>query len=203
SDVDGILIPPGFGKRGVEGKIESAKYARENGIPFFGICLGMQCAVIEFSRNVCGLEKANSSEFDSETPYPIIDIMEDQKNISDKGGTMRLGAYPCTLTPGYKAAEAYGEKQISERHRHRYEFNNEFKDQLQSAGMILSGINERDNLTEIIEIKDHPWFVGTQFHPELKSRVFNTHPLFRNFVEAAVEYNKSNGEAVEAAAGND
>ncbi|MCH8289463.1 MAG: CTP synthase [Candidatus Marinimicrobia bacterium] len=203
SGVDGILIPPGFGKRGVEGKIEAAKYARENMVPFFGICLGMQCAVIEFSRNVCGLENANSSEFDAETPYPIIDIMENQKNISNKGGTMRLGAYPCTLTPGNKAAEAYGEKQISERHRHRYEFNNEFKDQLQKAGMILSGINERDNLTEIIEIKDHPWFVGTQFHPELKSRVFNTHPLFRNFVEAAVKYNRSNGEAGKTAAGND
>lgn len=183
-NVDGILIPPGFGKRGVEGKIKAAKYARENKIPFLGICLGMQCSVIEFARNVCGLRKANSREFNLKTPYPIIDIMAKQKNIKNKGGTMRLGAYPCTVKPGTNASKAYRKKKISERHRHRYELNNKYKLRLEKAGMVLSGINERDNLIEIIEIKDHPWFVGTQFHPELKSRVFDTHPLFREFVKA-------------------
>ncbi len=183
-NVDGILIPPGFGKRGVEGKIKAAKYARENKIPFLGICLGMQCSVIEFARNVCGLSKANSREFNLKTPYPIIDIMAKQKKIKNKGGTMRLGAYPCTVKPGTNASRAYRKKRISERHRHRYELNNKYKLRLEKAGMVLSGINERDNLTEIIEIKDHPWFVGTQFHPELKSRVFDTHPLFREFVKA-------------------
>jgi len=183
-NVDGILIPPGFGKRGVEGKIKAAKYARENKIPFLGICLGMQCSVIEFARNVCGLSKANSREFNLKTPYPIIDIMAKQKNIKNKGGTMRLGAYPCTIKPDTNASKAYRKKKISERHRHRYELNNKYKLRLEKAGMVLSGINERDNLTEIIEIKDHPWFVGTQFHPELKSRVFDTHPLFREFVKA-------------------
>ena len=183
-NVDGILIPPGFGKRGVEGKIKAAKYARENKIPFLGICLGMQCSVIEFARNVCGLSKANSREFNLKTPHPIIDIMAKQKNIKNKGGTMRLGAYPCTVKPGTNASKAYRKKKISERHRHRYELNNKYKLRLEKAGMVLSGINERDNLTEIIEIKDHPWFVGTQFHPELKSRVFDTHPLFREFVKA-------------------
>ncbi|MCH8927813.1 MAG: CTP synthase [Candidatus Marinimicrobia bacterium] len=182
--VDGILIPPGFGKRGVEGKIKAAKYARENKIPFLGICLGMQCAVIEFARNVCGLDKANSREFNRKTPFPIIDIMANQRGIKNKGGTMRLGAYPCTLKPGTNVSKAYRRKKISERHRHRYELNNKYKARLEKAGMVLSGINERDNLTEIIEIKDHPWFVGTQFHPELKSRVFDTHPLFRDFVKA-------------------
>jgi len=182
--VDGILIPPGFGKRGIEGKIRAAKYARENKIPFLGICLGMQCSVIEFARNVCGLRKANSTEFNLKTPYPIINIMAKQRNIKNKGGTMRLGAYPCTIKPGTNVSKAYRRKKISERHRHRYELNNKYKARLKKAGMVLSGINERDNLTEIIEIKDHPWFVGTQFHPELKSRVFNTHPLFRDFVKA-------------------
>ena len=182
--VDGILIPPGFGKRGVEGKIKAAKYARENKIPFLGICLGMQCSVIEFARNVCGLRKANSSEFNIKTPFPVIDLMAKQKNIKNKGGTMRLGAYPCTLKAGTNASKAYRKKKISERHRHRYELNNKYKLRLEKAGMVLSGINERYNLTEIIEIKDHPWFVGTQFHPELKSRVFDTHPLFREFVKA-------------------
>ena len=182
--VDGILIPPGFGKRGIEGKIRAAKYARENKIPFLGICLGMQCSVIEFARNVCGLRKANSTEFNLKTPYPIINIMAKQRNIKNKGGTMRLGAYPCTIKPGTNVSKAYRRKKISERHRHRYELNNKYKARLKKAGMVLSGINERDNLTEIIEIKDHPWFVGTQFHPELKSRVFNTHPLFREFVKA-------------------
>jgi len=190
-EVNGILIPPGFGKRGVEGKIKAANYARVNKIPFLGICLGMQCAVIDFARNVCGLSKANSKEFNLRTPYPIIDIMAKQLNIKNKGGTMRLGAYPCTIKPGTKAAKAYRRKKISERHRHRYELNNKYRARLEKAGMVLSGINERDNLTEIIEVKDHPWFVGTQFHPELKSRVFNTHPLFRDFVKAVKKYKLS------------
>ncbi|TFB09946.1 CTP synthase [Candidatus Marinimicrobia bacterium MT.SAG.3] len=187
-NVDGILIPPGFGKRGVEGKILAARYARINKIPFLGICLGMQCSVIEFSRNICGIKDANSSEFDSETRAPIIDFMESQRKIRKKGGTMRLGAYPCTLKSGTKAAKAYGKSEISERHRHRYEFNNKYKSRLQKRGMIFSGINERDNLAEIIELKNHPWFVGTQFHPELKSRVFETHPLFRDFIGASKKY---------------
>ena len=186
--VDGILIPPGFGKRGVEGKILAAKYARIKKIPFLGICLGMQCSVIEFSRNVCGIKDADSSEFDSNTKSPIIDFMESQRKIKKKGGTMRLGAYPCTLKSGTKAAKAYGKKEISERHRHRYEFNNKYKSKLQKHGMIFSGINKRDNLAEIIELKNHPWFVGTQFHPELKSRVFDTHPLFKDFIGASKKY---------------
>jgi len=187
-NVDGILIPPGFGKRGVEGKILAAKYARIKKIPFLGICLGMQCSVIEFSRNVCRIKNANSSEFDSQTPAPIIDYMESQRKIRKKGGTMRLGAYPCTIKSGTKAAKAYGKTEISERHRHRYEFNNAYKSKLEKRGMVFSGINERDNLTEIIEIKNHPWFVGTQFHPELKSRVFSTHPLFKDFISASKKY---------------
>ena len=187
-NVDGILIPPGFGKRGVEGKILAARYARIKKIPFLGICLGMQCSVIEFSRNICGIKDANSSEFDSETRAPIIDFMESQRKIRKKGGTMRLGAYPCTLKSGTKAAKAYGKSEISERHRHRYEFNNKYKSRLQKRGMVFSGINKRDNLTEIIELKNHPWFVGTQFHPELKSRVFDTHPLFRDFIGASKKY---------------
>ena len=148
----------------------------------------MQCSVIEFSRNVCGIKNANSSEFDPDTKAPIIDFMESQRKIKKKGGTMRLGAYPCTLKSGTLAAKAYGKTDISERHRHRYEFNNKYKSKLQKRGMIFSGINERDDLTEIIELKNHPWFVGTQFHPELKSRVFSTHPLFKDFINASKKY---------------
>ena len=190
-DVDGLLIPGGFGDRGVEGKIEAIQYVRENRIPFFGICLGMQCATIEFARNVCGLEGANSTEFDPEAPHPAIHIMESQKKVSQKGGTMRLGAYQCHIEPGTKSAQAYGQLSISERHRHRYELNNEYREILQEKGMILAGLSPDGNLVEIIEIKDHPWFVGVQFHPELKSRPDNAHPLFRDFVKACLEYRQS------------
>jgi CTP synthase len=190
-DLDGILVAPGFGERGIEGKITAIRYARENKIPFFGICLGMQCAVIEFGRNILGLKGAHSTEFNKLTPYPVIDMMEMQKKISGLGGTMRLGAYPCKLTQNTKVAAIYDKLNISERHRHRYEFNNEFKDVYVRAGMIPVGLNEKDNLVEIMELKDHPWFIGVQFHPEYKSTVANPHPLFVAFVKAAIEYSKS------------
>jgi CTP synthase len=186
--VSGILVAPGFGGRGAEGKVEAVRLAREQQIPFFGICLGMQCAVIEYSRNVCHWDKANSTEFDAETPYPIIDKMEDQKHISVKGGTMRLGAYTCKLKPGSLAEKMYGTSLITERHRHRYEVNNELREALEHAGLTLSGIHPDKNLVEIIELKDHPWFLGVQFHPELKSTVSRPHPLFCGFVEAALTY---------------
>ena len=188
---DGVLVAPGFGERGIEGKISSIKYVRENKIPFFGICLGMQCAVIEFSRNVLKLKNAASTEFDEKTKYPVIDLMENQKNITDMGGTMRLGAYKCTLSKGSLSQQAYGKINISERHRHRYEFNDKFKDQIEANGLIATGINPESGLVEIVELKDHPWFVGTQFHPELKSTVKNPHPLFVNFVKSAVTYKKN------------
>lgn len=181
---DGILVPGGFGDRGIEGKIKAIRYARENGVPFLGICLGMQCAVIEFARNV-GMDKANSSEFDPVTPYPVIDLLPEQKDIEDKGGTMRLGLYPCKLPENTKAYEAYGEDLIYERHRHRFEFNNEYRDMLTSRGLEISGTSPDSRLVEIIELKDHPWFVGTQFHPEFKSRPNRPHPLFRDFVGMA------------------
>lgn len=184
----GILVAPGFGERGIEGKISAIGYARKNNIPFLGICLGMQCAVVEFARNVLGLEGAHSKEMNPRTKHPVIDIMEAQKKISSKGGTMRLGAYPCTLVPGTKAADVYQQAKIFERHRHRYEFNNKYLDQFTAAGLIPSGINETDNLVEIMELKDHPWFVGVQFHPEFKSTVVNPHPLFVRFVKASIEY---------------
>jgi len=196
-DVSGILIPGGFGSRGIEGKIAAVHYARERGIPFFGICLGMQCAVIEFARNVCGLKGANSREFDPETPYPVIDLMEEQKGVQDYGGTMRLGAYPCRLQEGTRAYEAYRTPLISERHRHRYELNSRFQEILTSCGMVLSGINPEKELVEIIELPNHPWFVGVQFHPELKSRVTRAHPLFREFVRAALEYKGKSPEVAE------
>lgn len=186
--VSGILVAPGFGGRGAEGKVEAVRVAREQKIPFFGICLGMQCAVIEYSRNVCHWDKANSTEFDAETPYPIIDKMEDQKHISVKGGTMRLGAYTCKLKLGSLAEKMYGTSLITERHRHRYEVNNELREALELAGLTLSGIHPDKNLVEIIELKDHPWFLGVQFHPELKSTVSRPHPLFCGFVEAALTY---------------
>lgn len=185
-DVDGILLLPGFGSRGAEGKILSCRYARENRVPFLGICLGLQCAVIEFARNVCGLKKANSTEFEPETGTPIIHLMESQRAIKAKGGTMRLGAYDCTVKKGTKAYAAYGTKRISERHRHRWELNTRYHRRLEQNGMIISGINEQLNLAEIVEIKDHPWFVTSQFHPELKSRINRAHPLFREFIRAAV-----------------
>lgn len=187
--LDGILVAPGFGHRGIEGKITAIRYVRENNIPFLGICLGMQCAVVEFGRHVLGLEGANSTEFDKTAPYPVIDMMEMQKKISGLGGTMRLGAYPCRLKKGSKVLEIYKTENISERHRHRYEFNNAYLDQYQKAGMIPVGINEKDNLVEIVELKGHPWFMGVQFHPEFKSTVANPHPVFTAFVKAAIDYN--------------
>jgi CTP synthase len=189
-DVDGILLLPGFGSRGAEGKIQSSKYARELGIPFLGICLGLQCAVIDFARHVCGLKNANSTEFDKKTKYPIIDLMESQRAIKVKGGTMRLGAYDCDLKPGTKTYKAYKKKKISERHRHRYEVNNRYRGKLEKNGLIFSGVNTDLGVVEAIEIADHPWFVAGQFHPELKSRVNKAHPLFREFIKAAIKNNK-------------
>jgi CTP synthase len=185
--LDAVLVAPGFGERGIEGKIAAIRYVRENKIPFFGICLGMQCAVIEWARNVIGLQGAHSTEMDLKTPYPVIDIMEEQKEKTAKGGTMRLGAYPCQLKKGSMAFKIYGQNVIMERHRHRYEFNNKYKDVFEKAGMRMSGINPVSKLVEIIEIEDHPFFIGTQFHPELKSTVENPHPLFVKFVEAALK----------------
>jgi CTP synthase len=185
------LLLPGFGIRGSEGKILACRYAREEKVPFLGICLGLQCAVIEFARNVCGLDNANSTEFVPRSSHPVIDLMESQRAIKVKGGTMRLGAYDCKLIPRTKAAAAYGKKVVSERHRHRWEVNNRYRNRLERNGLIFSGINEDLNLVEIVEMPDHPWFVGTQFHPELKSRVNHAHPLFREFVKAAVNH-KSN-----------
>ncbi|GHB26564.1 CTP synthase [Mongoliitalea lutea] len=189
-DLDGILVAPGFGERGLEGKIETVKFARENKLPFFGICLGMQVAVIEFARNVLGLAQANSTEMDPATPHPVIDMMQDQKNIQQMGGTMRLGSYPCELKKGSKAAQAYGKTKVSERHRHRYEFNNTYLKAMEEKGLIPSGINPESKLVEIVELKEHPWFVGTQFHPEYKSTVLNPHPLFVRFINAAIENKK-------------
>jgi len=184
----GILVAPGFGLRGIEGKIDAIRYARENNIPFFGICLGMQCAVIEFGRNILGFKSAHSTEMNPDTKYPVIDLMEEQKKIKGMGGTMRLGAYPCRLNKGTKVHKIYQTVNISERHRHRYEFNNEYLDTYEKAGMIPAGINTQDNLVEIIEIKDHPWFIGVQFHPEFKSTVARPHPLFVDFVRASRQY---------------
>jgi len=183
--LDGVLVAPGFGSRGIEGKLHALKLIRENGIPFFGICLGMQCAVIEFARNVCGLSDANSKEF-KKTKNNVIDLMPDQRNITDKGGTMRLGAYPCVLKKGSHAAAAYGSEFINERHRHRYEVNNTYRRTLEEHGMILSGLSPDTTLVEIIELPNHPWFVGVQFHPELKSRAVSSHPLFIAFIKAAL-----------------
>ena len=182
--MDGILVAPGFGNRGIEGKIDAIKVARENKIPFLGICLGMQCAVIEFGRNVLGYDDAHSSEMNSHTPFPVIDMMEEQKNISELGGTMRLGAYPCKVAKESIAFSAYKMQNIAERHRHRYEFNNEYRDTYTKAGMVPTGINSDHDLVEIVEIPDHPWFVGVQFHPEYKSTVASPHPLFVAFVKA-------------------
>lgn len=187
SNLDGVLVAPGFGERGIEGKYEAIRYCRENKKPFFGICLGMQSAVIEFSRNVLGIQDAASTEVNPDTPNPVIDLMPEQKKISAKGGTMRLGAYNCDIKKKSKAYEAYKATQISERHRHRWEFNNNYLKQIEAAGMIATGINAESNLVEIVEIPDHPWFVGVQFHPELKSTVENPHPLFVDFVKACLK----------------
>ncbi len=186
----GVLVAPGFGERGMEGKIEAIRHVRENKIPFFGICLGMQCAVIEFARNVLGLE-ASSTELSPKTKNPVIDLMQEQKKITAKGGTMRLGAYACKLKKGSKAASVYGETNIMERHRHRYEFNNKYLDQMEGAGLRAVGVNPESNLVEVVELKDHPWFIGVQYHPELRSTVMNPHPLFVKFVAAAIEFKKS------------
>lgn len=177
--IDGIVVPGGFGNRGVEGKIRAVQYARENNVPYLGLCLGMQCAVMEFARHVVGLEGATSSEFHEDAKFPVIDLMPDQVDISDKGGTMRLGLYPCKLTEGTKAHEVYGTNLIYERHRHRWEFNNKYRTEMVNAGLVLSGTSPDDRLVEIVELKDHPWFVGCQFHPEFKSRPTNAHPLFK------------------------
>lgn len=198
ADADGILVPGGFGSRGIEGKICAARYARENKVPYFGICLGMQTAVIEYARNVAGMTGAHSSEFDENTPFPVIYLMlswYDEKTgavqkrdiLSDKGGTMRLGAYPCALKENTLACKAYDTEKISERHRHRYEFNNEYTGKLEEKGLVISGTSPSGDLVEIVEIKDHPWFLGCQFHPEFKSRPMETHPLFKSFIGAALK----------------
>jgi CTP synthase len=187
-NLDGLLVAPGFGERGIDGKIEAVKYARTNQIPFFGICLGMQCAVIEYARNVIGLKNAESTEVNEKAKDPVIDIMPDQKNITNKGGTMRLGAYGCTLKKDSLASKLYGTRKISERHRHRYEFNNNYLNDFEKNGMIASGINPDNNLVEVVEIPSHPFFIGTQFHPEFKSTVLNPHPLFVGFVKAALKF---------------
>ena len=187
-DVSGLLVPGGFGERGIEGKVRAIQHVRENKIPFFGICLGLQCAVIEFARNVGGMKGANSTEFNGKTRYNVIDLMLEQKNVREKGGTMRLGTYPCEIQKGTKSFQAYRKELIYERHRHRYEVNNKFKKQLADRGMVFSGICPQNNLVEIIELADHPWFIGGQFHPELRSRAINAHPLFREFVKAAMQY---------------
>ncbi len=199
SDIDGLLVAPGFGERGIEGKIRAIRYAREHGMPFFGICLGMQCAVVEVARHICQLEDANSYEFDRSTSHPVIHLMPDQEKVENMGGTMRLGAYPCLLKEGSLAHKAYGRLKISERHRHRYEFFNRYRDQLTEAGLVISGQSPDGRLVEIVELRDHPWFVGCQFHPEFKSRPTIAHPLFRDFIKAARRYQRSRLEARQSA----
>ena len=188
--LDGILVAPGFGERGIEGKIDAIRYARENKIPFFGICLGMQMAVIEHARNVMGLADANSTEMNTACAHPVIGLMEDQKEVTHKGGTMRLGAWKCDLLPNSIVAEVYGEKTIDERHRHRFELNNEYKKALEDSGLKATGVNPDTGLVEIVENNDHPWFVGVQYHPEYKSTVLNPHPLFVAFISAALQNKK-------------
>ncbi len=194
-DLDGLLVAPGFGSRGVEGKITAVKYARENNLPFFGICLGMQMAVIEYARNVLHLNGANSTEMDAATPHPVIALMEEQKKVKKKGGTMRLGAYPCVLEEGSLAHKIYGTDTISERHRHRWEFNNGYLSQFEKAGLFPSGKNPNNNLVEIVELKNHPFFIGVQYHPELKSTVENPHPIFVHFVQAAKWFSEARAES--------
>lgn len=191
SHLDGVLVAPGFGERGIEGKIDAIKYVRENNIPFLGICLGMQMAVIEFARNILGLENANSTEMNENTPHQVISLMEEQKNIVNKGGTMRLGAWDCEIKEGSIVADVYKKKLIQERHRHRYEFNNKYRSQIEDKGMFATGFNPETGLVEVIEIEDHPWFVGVQYHPEYKSTVASPHPLFVAFVKAALNYKKN------------
>jgi len=187
SDADGIVVPGGFGYRGIEGKLKAIQFARENKVPYLGLCLGMQCATIEFARNVLHFEGANSAEFDPDTPYPVIDLLPEQAEVEDMGGTMRLGTYPCHLNPGSRAQEVYNSTRISERHRHRYEFNNEYREAFESHGFHLSGLSPDGRLVELIELEDHPWFMASQYHPEFKSRPLRAHPLFRDFVAAALK----------------
>jgi len=196
--LDAILVPGGFGDRGVEGKISTIRYARENKIPFFGICLGMQMAVVEFARNLCGLKGANSAEFEKDGPHPVIALMADQRAVKDKGGTMRLGAYPCKIRPGTLAASIYGREEIQERHRHRFEVNNDYREQLAKAGLVLSGASPDERLIEMVELPEHPYFIGCQFHPEFKSRPRAPHPLFYRFVQAAIAQRDSVGTAKKA-----
>ena len=196
--LDGIVVPGGFGHRGIEGKIKAAGYARRMNIPYLGLCLGMQVAVIEFARHVLGLSEANSTEFDPQTPYPVIDLMNTQRQVAEKGGTMRLGNWVCCLTPGTKAHQAYGEAIVFERHRHRYEFNNDFRKRMEAHGMVISGRSADNNLVEIIELANHPWFVGTQFHPEFKSRPNRPHPLFRDFIGTCVQLSEERQHAADA-----
>ncbi|MEM6864189.1 MAG: CTP synthase, partial [Bacteroidota bacterium] len=184
--LDGILVAPGFGERGIEGKILAVRYARENEVPFLGICLGMQMAVIEFARNVLGFQSANSTEMDLKTSHPVINLMEEQKSVTDMGGTMRLGAWDCQLEKNTLVHEVYGQTEISERHRHRFEFNNAYKTQMQEAGLVASGFNPKTGLVEVVEIPSHPWFIGVQYHPEYKSTVADPHPLFVGFVKAVL-----------------
>jgi CTP synthase len=195
-DVSGILVAPGFGGRGIEGKLHAVHHARTQQIPFLGICLGMQCAVIEFARKVCGWKKANSTEFDEQTPHPVIDLMHDQRNLDEMGGTMRLGHYKCEMKKNTLAHKAYNKKLITERHRHRYEVNNNLRYKLVENGMVLSGFNPDRDLVEIIELQDHPWFVGVQFHPEFSSTVNNPQALFVDFVKESLKYGKDNDLAV-------
>jgi CTP synthase len=191
---DGVLVPGGFGDRGIEGKVDAVQFARQRGIPFLGICLGMQCAVVEYARNVIGLDEANSTEFDKDNPHPVICLLDEQEKITDKGGTMRLGAHPARLRPGSKAAECYGAEEISERHRHRYEFNNVYRQQFTAHGMEMIGMSPDGSLVEIVEIPEHPWFVAVQFHPEFKSQPTRPHPLFDGFIGAAVRRHASRAE---------
>ena len=184
---DGILVPGGFGDRGIEGKITTVRYARESKVPFFGVCLGMQMAVVEFARNVLHLDAANSTEFAKEGPYPVIDLMPEQRDIEEMGGTMRLGLYPCKLSEGSVSRAVYGRELIYERHRHRYEFNNHFREQFQEKGLCIAGLSPSERLVEIVELPDHPWFVGVQFHPEFKSRPNRPHPLFADFIRASLQ----------------
>jgi len=194
SGVDGVLVPGGFGERGIEGKVDAIRFARERGVPFFGICLGMQCAVVEFARDAVGLSRANSTEFDKDNPHPVICLLDEQKTITDKGGTMRLGAHPARLAPDSRAARCYQSEEISERHRHRYEFNNTYRQQFAAHGMQITGTSPDGLLVEIVEIVEHPWFVAVQYHPEFKSQPVNPHPLFAGFVAAAVKRHTTRAE---------
>jgi CTP synthase len=188
ADFDGILVPGGFGVRGIEGKVRAARWAREQGVPYLGVCLGMQVAVVEFARHVAGLEDANSAEFDPVTPHPVIDLMREQHDVHDMGGTMRLGAYPCKVLPETRGYDAYGEAVVYERHRHRFEVNNAYRQQLTDGGLVISGLSPDERLVEMVELPDHPWFVGMQGHPEFKSRPTRPAPLFRDFIGAAVAH---------------